>query len=141
MMTLVNNFQLKLSSPSAMEFLALRSKVGWQRVDIDAAQTSLVNSLFHVAIYDDVQLIAMARVIGDGVMYFYVQGVAVDPDYQGLGLGSALMESIENYLKSATKKGATIGLLSVKGKEAFYRRYGYLERPNASLGHGMCKFV
>jgi hypothetical protein len=39
------------------------------------------------------------------------------------------------------KQGASIGLLAAKGKEAFYARYNYIERPNVSLGHGMCKFV
>ncbi len=83
----------------------------------------------------------MGRVVGDGVMYLYIQDVAVDPDYQGLGIGDVIMTAIENYLSINVIKGATIGLLAAQGKEAFYARYGYIERPNTSLGHGMCKFV
>jgi len=83
----------------------------------------------------------MGRIVGDGAMYFYIQDVVVDPDYQNLGIGSALMKNIENYLFIEAKKGSTIGLLAAKGKEDFYTRYGYTNRPNELLGNGMCKFI
>lgn len=140
-MTLADNFQLKLSSPTTAEFLSLRAKVGWQGIADNIVQASLNNSLFHVVIYQNEQLVGMARVVGDGAMYFYIQDVVVDPAYQGFGVGAALMGKIESYLSTAANKGATIGLLAAQGKEAFYARYGYLTRPNTTLGHGMCKFV
>ncbi len=140
-MTLADNLQLKLASPTTAEFLSLRATAGWQGIAASEAKMSLANSLFHVVIYDDSVLVGMGRVIGDGAMYFYIQDVVVDPAYQGLGVGAALMAQIESYLSTAANKGATIGLLAAQGKEAFYARYGYLERPNTSLGHGMCKFV
>lgn len=83
----------------------------------------------------------MGRVVGDGYMYFYVQDVVVSPEYQGQGIGLMLVDKIEGYLTSAASKGATIGLLSAKGKEGFYRQYGYIDRPSESLGMGMCKFI
>ena len=133
--------KIKLESPTAQEFLTLRKKVGWHSISINEAETSLHNSLFHVSIYIDTQLVGMGRVIGDGVMYFYIQDVVVDPIYQGVGIGVAIMENIERYLGNAANEGSTIGLLAAKGKEAFYAQYGYIERPNTSLGHGMCKFI
>lgn len=140
-MSIDKKFQTKLASPTVEAFTALRVKVGWQVIEKKSAQRSLDNSLFHVAIYDNSQLVGMGRVVGDGVMYLYIQDVAVDPDYQGLGIGDVIMTAIENYLSITVIKGATIGLLAAQGKEAFYARYGYIERPNTSLGHGMCKFV
>jgi predicted N-acetyltransferase YhbS len=74
-------------------------------------------------------------------MYFYLQDVVVDPSYQGQGIGDNLMHEIETYLAKTARKGATIGLLAAKGKESFYRRFGYQQRPNDTLGNGMCKFV
>jgi ribosomal protein S18 acetylase RimI-like enzyme len=136
-----DKYNLKLESPSAEEFLTLRKKIGWEGVDLDVAKSSLNNTLFHVVIRHQSQLIGMGRVVGDGAMYFYIQDVVVDPEYQNLGIGSALMEQIENYLASATANGATIGLLAAKGKENFYKRYDYIQRPSNSLGHGMCRFV
>lgn len=136
-----DTLQVNLAAPSVDDFLSLRDKIGWQNVSVKDTKASLENSLFHVAIYSEQQLVGMGRVVGDGVMYFYVQDIAVSPDHQGLGIGAVIMENIEAYLSKTAIKGSTIGLLAVKGKEAFYARYNYIERPNASLGHGMCKFI
>ncbi|WDE08138.1 GNAT family N-acetyltransferase [Thalassomonas viridans] len=105
------------------------------------AKTSLANSLFHVVLRQQDKLIAMGRVVGDGAMFFYIQDVIVDPGYQRQGLGHIIMENIEAYLQKSVKKGSTIGLLAAKGKEAFYRRYGYQDRSGEVLGLGMCKFI
>lgn len=136
-----NNYTVKFSAPSATDFVQLRSKVGWGELDINLAKVSLKSSLFHVSIYNENQLIGMGRVVGDGAMYFYIQDVIVTPSYQKQGVGVILMTHIEQYLQGTASKGATIGLLAAKGKEGFYSRYGYIERPNNALGNGMCKFI
>ena len=137
----LEKYDINSESPSVDEFLSLRSLIGWGEMDIDLASTSLKNSLFHVTVRESNRLIGMGRVVGDGAMYFYIQDVIVNPQYQNAGIGSVLMANIENYLSANAKKGATIGLLAAKGKEGFYSRYDYIERPNHSLGNGMCKFV
>jgi ribosomal protein S18 acetylase RimI-like enzyme len=134
-------YHILFESPSVEDFIALRHKIGWGETDFEMAKNSLANSLFHVVIRDQSSIIGMGRVVGDGSMYFYVQDVVVDPDYQKQGIGHALMLEIERYLSDAAKKGSTIGLLAAKGKESFYSRYGYTLRPNDSLGNGMCKFI
>lgn len=137
---------IKHESPSVKNFIALRESIGWGIAD-ELAATSLKNSLFHVTIYHQdktaltEQLVAMGRVVGDGAMYFYIQDVIVSTNFQGQGLGRLVMNEIEVYLAKAARKGATIGLLAAKGKEAFYQKYDYQLRPNQFLGHGMCRFV
>jgi predicted GNAT family N-acyltransferase len=138
---LPEKYTLSLTRPSIDDFLQLRKKVGWAELEANLAQKSLNNSLFHVTIYYDQQLIGMGRVVGDGAMYFYIQDVVVDPDFHKQGLGTELMDTIEGYLHCTTAKGSTIGLLAAQAKESFYARYGYIQRPNNDLGHGMCKFV
>jgi len=138
---LADKYSLKLASPTVADFLLLRKKVGWGELEADLAQKSINNSLFHVTIYHDQQLIGMGRVVGDGAMYFYIQDVVVDPDFHNQGLGTELMDTIEGYLRYTADKGSTIGLLAAQGKESFYARYGYVQRPSNTLGHGMCKFV
>ena len=133
--------EIKNVPPLAVEFAELRSKVGWGETDLEMAAASLDNSLFHVTARFNSNLIGMSRVIGDGVMFFYIQDLIVDPDFQSNGLGNLLMEQVERYLSSVAFKGATIGLLSAQGKESFYARYGYSERTGSPLGLGMCKFV
>lgn len=139
--TINEALRVEFDSPSIEDFIKLRISVGWGDIDETLVQQSLRNSLFHVVIRKGSQLIAMGRVVGDGAMYFYIQDVVVAINYQQHGLGSVIMDSIENYLANTAQKGATIGLLAAKGKEKFYERYGYITRPNFSLGNGMCRFI
>jgi hypothetical protein len=44
-------------------------------------------------------------------------------------------------LWSIDTEEAMICLMSAKGKEPFYARYGFLERPNAEFGAGMIQFI
>ena len=128
-------------APAAKEYLALRCQVGWDSVDLCVVQKSLESSLFHVSVRDQKKLIGMARVVGDGFMYFYIQDVVVAPRYQGRGIGRMLMSRVESYLSKECTVGSTVGLLAAQGKEAFYRSYGYIERDGTNLGKGMCRFV
>jgi GNAT superfamily N-acetyltransferase len=135
------NYKVYFDAPSVEEFNKLRNVIGWGDIDSDMAQMSLNNSLFNITIRDNTKLIAMGRIVGDGAMYFYVQDIVVHPEYHKCGLGHKVMQYIESYLSGTTKKGATIGLLCAKGKEGFYERFGYMQRPNDILGNGMCKFI
>ncbi|NQY34930.1 MAG: GNAT family N-acetyltransferase [Alteromonadaceae bacterium] len=137
----LSKYTIKLESPWVEEFVNLRKRVGWRETDFEMAKTSLTNTLFHVVVRDHLKLIGMGRVIGDGSMYFYVQDIVVEPDYQKQGIGHILMQQIEIFLSKHTKSGATITLMAAKGKEGFYRRYGYVERPNDSTGNGMFKLI
>jgi ribosomal protein S18 acetylase RimI-like enzyme len=137
----LNEYKVSFNSPKVTDFVKLRNKIGWGESDLHLAEQSLENSLFHVSILQDQKLIAMGRVVGDGFMYFYIQDVVVDPEYQNKGLGNEVMEHIEQYLSKTAKKGATIGLLAAKGKEGFYQRFKYIERSGEPLGKGMCKFI
>ncbi|OUS69291.1 GNAT family N-acetyltransferase [Pseudoalteromonas sp. A601] len=132
---------VEFNAPTLEEYIFLREKVGWGELDEQMASVSLHNSLFHVVIRQKQRLVGMGRVIGDGGLFFYVQDVVVSPDLQGQGIGTLIMDNIEGYLAGAAKKGATVGLFSVKGRESFYNRYNYRDRPNAVLGCGMCKFI
>jgi ribosomal protein S18 acetylase RimI-like enzyme len=98
------SYTVELSCPSLEEFCLLREKVGWGKVNADLANTSLNNSLFHVVIRQEGLLVGMGRVIGDGGLFFYIQDVVVDPDFQRQGIGALIMDNIEMYLAGAAKK-------------------------------------
>lgn len=57
-----------------------------------------------------------------------VESIAVDPDYQGKGIGSVLMEKIEEEMK---KRGHRLSILEVRDKNYesinFYKAHGYSE--------------
>ncbi|PAJ71690.1 hypothetical protein CJF42_25370 [Pseudoalteromonas sp. NBT06-2] len=65
-----NEFRVYLDAPSVDEFNTLRELIGWGSIDSEMAHMSLDNSLFHVTIKNNTQLVAMGRIVGDGAMYF-----------------------------------------------------------------------
>jgi len=134
-------YTVSTSTLNVKDFVKLRQKIGWGEIDFELAEESIKNSLFCISILHQSTMVAMGRVVGDGHMYFYIQDVIVDPQFQNTGLGNVVMEHIESYLLKAAKKGSTIGLLAAKGKEGFYKRFGYIERIGDPLGCGMCKFL
>ncbi|MBB1277626.1 GNAT family N-acetyltransferase [Pseudoalteromonas sp. SR43-3] len=134
-------YKVEYSAPALDEFTNLRAQAKWQNPDDKTLKASIENSLFWVAVYHIDKLIGTGRIIGDGAMYFYIQDVIVAPSYQKQGIGHLVMTHIEDYLSNTCSNGATIALLSARGKESFYTQYGYVKRDGDVLGLGMCKFI
>ncbi|MDQ8205817.1 GNAT family N-acetyltransferase, partial [Pelagicoccus sp. SDUM812003] len=77
------------------------------------------------------------RIVGDGGLFFYVQDIIVKEKYRGNGFSRLIMDDLLEYLRGVAKKGAFVGLFSVKGVEPLYESYGFVSRPNDTFGAGM----
>ncbi|OPH55374.1 GNAT family N-acetyltransferase [Vibrio campbellii] len=121
--------------PSPQEYCEMRVKAGLSPKSLKAAEIGLPNSLYGVSIRDDEVLIAMGRVVGDGACNFEIVDVAVDPSYQGKGLGRKVMEYIDGYLSSATLEGSYVSMIA--DEPVFYEKLGY--RLVAPKSQGMTK--
>ncbi|MCK5128835.1 MAG: GNAT family N-acetyltransferase [Clostridiales bacterium] len=104
-----------------------------------AAQASLDGSTYVLHVEVDGKTIGMARIIGDGGFVNYLADMIVATEYQGKGIGSAIMERILSFVQSNILDGGQtmIDLAAAKGKEGFYEKYGFKSRPNDREGHGM----
>lgn len=122
------------------ELIELRRLVGWGIPDEEALSLGLDNSLYGVCVIIDGNIAGTARIIGDRSTCFYIQDVIVHPEYQRKGIGLSMMEKIMNYIDKHACQGAVVGLMSAKGKEQFYERFGFWKRPNEHFGHGMMQF-
>ncbi len=124
------NFEIADAVPTPEEYINLRKKAGLSAKSIEAAKKGLPNSLYGITIRDNGRLIGMGRVIGDGACFFEVVDIAVDPDYQGLGLGKTIMLKIEKYLDSSAMEGSYVSMIA--DKPGFYQKMGYkLTAPEA----------
>lgn len=139
----MNNLIIGNRLPTAKQYNELRNIVGARTFDINLTEIAIKNSLYFVTVFDNENLVGMARVIGDGAITFYIQDVVIHPDYQGKNLGRKLMEKINLYLEQFIKKEQEIyvGLMAVLGKENFYEKFGFVKRPNDFLGAGMTKIL
>lgn len=121
------------------EYLFLRGSTNWSEVSPGQVKRALSGDLYSVCALMDSQPVGMARVIGDGAIYFYVQDLIVLPDHQKKGLGRLLMEHVEHYLKNHAPKGAFVGLMAARDTESFYMKFGYQVRPENRPG--MFKYI
>lgn len=121
--------------PTSDEYRTMRREVGWADVDPEAVAVGLASALYSACLEGpDGEILGCARVVGDGGIYFYVQDVIVRPPYQGHGLGARLMDAVMAFLASTARSNAFVGLMAAEGVSRFYRRYGFVERPEGRPG-------
>lgn len=138
---MTNTLIYKDLSPPPEAFVQLRADSGWGHISLDAARRALDCGIINVTCYDGRQLVGMGRVVGDGVLYFYLQDIVVRQAYRNQSIGRQIVSRLLEATLAHAEIGATIGLMSAKGKEAFYQRFGFEERPTQALGSGMTQFV
>jgi ribosomal protein S18 acetylase RimI-like enzyme len=80
------------------------------------------NSMYKCFVYDGDAVIGVGRAVADGIDCSYLCDVAIHPDYQGRGLGKAIILRL-NELSAGHRK---IILYANPGKEGFYKKLGFL---------------
>jgi GNAT superfamily N-acetyltransferase len=123
--------------PSAAEYIELRRIMGSPEVSQEAANKTVTGALFTVCLREEARLLGIARVVGDGVLYFYISDVIVSPELRGRGYGVLLMEAVLSYLRRAAHPGAMIVVVPLKGRETFYEHFGFKRCPDGRFGVGM----
>ena len=123
---------------TAKQFLLLRQSVGGTGVELQI-EKALESGLYTILAKDGEQVVGMGRLVGDGFTICYIQDLIVLPEYQGKGIGTAIMEKLIDYIKdnAIPNTYVTAGLFSAKGKESFYEKFGFYIRPNENRGAGM----
>ncbi|WP_335871786.1 GNAT family N-acetyltransferase [Bacillus sp. 2205SS5-2] len=111
--------------PTVHEYINLCKSVGWGNMNFEFAEEAIGNSVYATVITLGEEVVGMARIIGDGKMYFYFQDIAVSPDHQNRGLGKRLIDQLFTYLKKNAPSPAFIGLFSTDEGYALYEKYGF----------------
>jgi len=84
-------------------------------------ETCFLNSRYVCFVYDEGRLVGAGRALADGVDCSYIADVAVLPDYQGGGIGRAIVSRLVE-LSAGHRK---VFLYAAAGKEDFYRKLGF----------------
>ncbi|TVX93625.1 GNAT family N-acetyltransferase [Paenibacillus agilis] len=111
--------------PTVLEHKTLWEAVGWGNVNIDMTERSIDNSVYAVVVISDDQVVGMGRIVGDGAMYYYIQDVAVLPDYQKLGIGQQIVDKLMQYIRLHCVGAGFVGLFASQGEEPFYEKLGF----------------
>ena len=117
-----------------IELEQLLQAVGWGRRPLRRVKRALDNSLLKVGLWQHdpkfPRLIGFARCTGDGVIDATIWDVAINPVYQGYGLGKQLM----SYLMSCLKKEgiSRVTLFADSDVITFYKRQGWNLEPKGN---------
>ena len=92
-------------------------------------QTSLglSHSLFRVSVFDGDRIIAMARMIGDLGLCYYIKDVIVRPGYQRRGIGKLLIRELLSFVQRNGIAGTDIfvELCAMPDRIPFYEKFGF----------------
>ncbi len=124
--------------PSVEEYRALRVLAGLSPKTAEAAARGLPNTVFGVSLREGDRLLAMGRIIGDGGCFLQVVDIAVVPDRQGQGLGKAVMQQLDGWLR-ANAVGAYVSLIADGEAHRLYAQFGFALTAPRSVG--MAKVV
>ncbi len=84
-------------------------------------QLTFSNSMFKCFAYDGNKIVGVGRALADGRDCSYICDIAVHPEYQGIGLGKKIIQSLVDQSDGHKK----IILYSNPGKEGFYKKLGF----------------
>lgn len=124
--------------PSIEDYKSLRSSVGWNIIDDDAAlKKGIEGSLYCVLAKDGDRTVGIGRIVGDGGIMFTMVDIIAIPSYQGHGIGKTIVSNLLNWIKQNCARGTRIMLCAAEGRESFYEQFGFVKRPTNGYGAGM----
>lgn len=101
-----------------------------QERNIDDLHQAIANSNPVITLWDKERLIGCARAASDGVYRATIWDVVVHPDYQGLGLGSKLVETIISH--PLLNRVERVYLMTTH-KQKFYQKIGFEENTTTTM--------
>jgi len=109
------------------ELQELYSNVGWisYTEKPDKLVKAIKNSLFTIGAFEDGNLIGFIRVVGDDATILYIQDLLVKTDFQGLGIGSTLLQAVLGKYKHIRQ--IVLMTEDIEKTKAFYKKNGMVE--------------
>ncbi len=112
---------------------ALYEDVEWYAYtkDINQLQQALANSLYVLSAWEGEKLIALIRVVGDGLTILYIQDILVLKSRQNQGIATELMKRVIEKYKDVRQKV----LLTEEAPDVrhFYEKNGFISCDQGTL--------
>ena len=112
-------------SELAAAFVNLSMLNGWEERDIVDMRKALLRSIWVGSVQNKDNVIAVARLVGDGIYNVILYDLLVHPDFQGQGLGTRLTQAAHQFVKSMNID--RLECISSVSAEPFYRKIGWEE--------------
>ena len=123
----MNGLIIRYNDLSAEEFIELWETVWGQGPSLEQTRLAMKNTLFRVSVFDRDRIVAMARVIGDKGLDYYIKDVIVRPEYQHRGIGKLMIQELLAFIRQHGIRNTNIftELCAMPDKIPFYERFGF----------------
>ena len=120
-------YTIKHDELNAAEFIELWDSVWTAAPAYEQVQLAMEHTLFRVSVFDGDTIVAMARMIGDMGLDYYIKDVIVRPEYQGKGIGRMLITELLKFIEENGVSGTEIfvELCAMPDKISFYEKFGF----------------
>lgn len=119
-------FQIQENVATYQEYEDLCRAVGWENgINFKVAPKALAGSIYGVTVKHEERTVGMGRIVGDGAMYFYIQDVAVHPEFQRQGIGRQIISHLLNYIESHADGPVFVGLFATDQAVRLYETFGF----------------
>jgi ribosomal protein S18 acetylase RimI-like enzyme len=134
MLNLAEGFRILPAAPAVEDYLRLRKMTVLSPFSEAAAKAGLAGTYYGVSVLFENTVIGMGRIVGDGGLFFQIVDIAVDPQFQGRGLGTSIMTSLMAYLQEHAPLTAHVSLLADVPANKLYKKFGFVETGPKTIG-------
>ncbi|KAH8801782.1 acyl-CoA N-acyltransferase [Xylogone sp. PMI_703] len=129
-------YRLLDGTPGIPDYLALRRTTGLSPKTEEQARAGVAGSWYacHIIEEETGKAVAMGRVIGDGGWYFHIIDMAVLENHQRRGLGTVVLTTMLDRIRSSAPPGAYVNLIGSYSGRKLYRKYGFVETAPDNVG-------
>ena len=112
---------------TAEQFIELWESVWGNGPTLEQTDLAMKHTLFRVSVFDGGRIVAMARMIGDLGLDYYIKDVVVRPEYQRKGLGRLLIQELLSFIRQNGVRNTDVfvELCAMPDKIPFYERFGF----------------
>ena len=123
----MSELTVKYNELTAEEFILLWETVWGKGPSLEQTELAMKNTLFRVSVYENDKIVAMARMIGDMGLNYYIKDVVVRPEYQKKGIGKMVINELMKFINDNGVSGTEIfvELCAMPDKIPFYEKFGF----------------
>lgn len=120
-------YTVKYNELNAEQFIELWESVWGNGPTYEQTDLAMKHTLFRVSVWDNDNIVAMARMIGDMGLCYYIKDVVVRPEYQQKGIGRLMINELLNFVKENGISGTDVfvELCALPDKIPFYEKFGF----------------
>lgn len=119
-----------------LELFELRNSVGWKKISISQLEKGLNNTKYKVKVLVDGALAGGGRIVSDNSCMGVLNNIIVKPEYQKLGIGKLILNSLFDMVNKSLKTGERFQIEAspTNNNREFYIKCGMKYKPENQDG-------